>query len=99
MAATSGYAPPPSRSSRLSPSFPTGAFADSHGLEAAGASGAVRDRAGLERWIAAQVARGSGRIDSDILRDAYRAARAEDCAGCDAANRRGLAFRATAELA
>src|SRR3954468_16045910 len=83
----------------LSATFPTGAFSYSHGLEAAAASGAVHDRAGLETWIAAIVGRGSGRMDLDILRDAYRAVRAEDFAALDAANRRGAAYRATAELA
>ena len=83
----------------LSPSFPTGAFSYSHGLEAAAASGVVHDRTSLEGWIAAIVARGSGRIDADILCQAYRAARVGDEAGIDIANRRGLAFRATAELA
>jgi urease accessory protein len=83
----------------LSPTFPTGAFSYSHGLEAAAASGAIRDRGSLETWIAAIVGRGSGPIDADILRDAYRAMRAEDFAALDAANRRGAAYRATAELA
>jgi len=83
----------------LSPSFPIGAFSYSHGLEAAVASGAVRDRASLERWVTAIVAHGSGRIDADILCRAYRAASAGDVAALDDANRRGTAFRATAELA
>ncbi|HEX6441605.1 MAG TPA: urease accessory UreF family protein [Stellaceae bacterium] len=83
----------------LSPSFPTGAFSYSHGLEAAVASGAIHDRASLQSWIAAIVGRGSGRIDADILRDAYRAARTGDNAALDAASRRGIAYRATAELA
>ena len=83
----------------LSPSFPTGAFSYSHGLEAAAASDAVRDSASLETWIAAIVAQGSGRMDADILRDSYRAALAGDSMALDAANRRGTAYRATAELA
>ena len=83
----------------LSPSFPTGAFSYSHGLEAAVAAGAVHDRMTLQRWIAAIVAQGSGRIDADIVSDAYRAAEAGDCNALDAANRRGAAYRATAELA
>jgi urease accessory protein len=83
----------------LSPSFPVGAFSYSHGLEAAAASGVVHGRASLQAWIAAIVAQGSGRIDADILCQAYRAARAGDEAGIDGASRRGLAFRATAELA
>jgi urease accessory protein len=83
----------------LSPGFPTGAFSYSHGLEAAVADGTVRDRPSLEGWIAAIVAHGGGRIDADILRDAYRAAAAGDVAGLEAANRRGASYRATAELA
>jgi urease accessory protein len=83
----------------LSPSFPIGAFSYSHGLEAAVASGAVQDRASLQTWIAAIVAQGSGRIDADILSEAHRAAKAGNLAALDAANRRGIAFRATAELA
>jgi len=83
----------------LSPSFPVGAFSYSHGLEAAAAAEAVYDRATLQSWIAAIVAQGSGRIDADILCDSYRAAEAGDLAALDAVNRRGLAFRGTAELA
>ena len=83
----------------LSPSFPVGGFSYSHGLEAAAASGTVHDRATLHAWIAAIITRGSGRVDADILSQAYRAARAGDEAGIDAADWRGLAFRATAELA
>jgi urease accessory protein len=83
----------------LSPGFPTGAFAFSHGLEAAAASGAVRDRASLQRWIGMIVSSGSGRIDADILRDAHCAAMGDDIEALISANRRGLAFRATAEIA
>lgn len=83
----------------LSPSFPTGAFSYSHGLEAAAAGREVHDRTGLQTWIAAILAHGSGRMDADILREAHRAARAGDDAALLAVNRRGLAYRATAELA
>jgi urease accessory protein len=83
----------------LSPAFPTGGFSYSHGLEAAAADGAVRDRASLEVWIAAVVAKGSGRIDADLVCAAYRAAASDDAAALDAVNRRGVAYRATAELA
>ena len=83
----------------LSPGFPTGAFSYSHGLEAVAEAGAVYDRTTLQGWIAAIIEHGSGRIDTDILRDAYRAAEAGDPAALTAANRRGIAFRATSELA
>ncbi len=82
-----------------SPAFPIGAFSYSHGLEAAADAGAVRDRASLEAWIRAIIDQGSGRIDADILRDAWRAAMAGDDAALADANRRGCAYRATAELA
>jgi urease accessory protein len=82
-----------------SPSFPIGAFSYSHGLEAAVAAGTVHDRASLEAWTCAMVRHGSGRIDADLLRDAYRAAAARDAAAIATVNRRGAAYRATAELA
>ena len=83
----------------LSPGFPVGAFAFSHGLEAAVEGGQVHDRAGLQAWIAAVVIRGAGRIDADIVRNAHRAAVAGDLPALLETNRRGLAFRGTAELA
>jgi urease accessory protein len=83
----------------LSPGFPTGAFSYSHGLEAAAETGRVCDRMSLQGWIAAVVALGAGRVDADILRDAHQAAEANDIELLSGANRRGLAYRATAELA
>jgi urease accessory protein len=82
-----------------SPAFPTGAFSYSHGLEAAFADGAMHDRATLEAWIGAVIVHGSGRVDADIVRDAWRAADAGDDAALAEVNRRGSAYRATAELA
>jgi urease accessory protein len=83
----------------FSPMFPIGAFSYSHGLETAVANGSVHDRHSLQGWIAAVLAHGVGRIDAGILREAHWAALAADIEALDAANRRGLAFRATAELA
>ncbi len=83
----------------LSPGFPIGSFSYSHGIEAAVAAGAVNDRTSLQAWIRAVVAQGGGRIDADILRDAHDAALADDIEALCAANQRGLAYRATAELA
>ena len=57
----------------LSPSFPVGAFSYSHGIEAAVEAGCVGDRASLEAWVAAILRHGAGRIDADLLRDAWRA--------------------------
>ncbi len=81
----------------LSPGFPIGSFAFSHGLEAAAASGALRDRDSLQLWLSAILASGGGRVDADVLRDAHRASSAGDIRALMDANRRGVAFRATAE--
>jgi len=51
----------------LSPSFPIGGFAWSHGLETAIAIGAVSSAATLERWLAGILAEGSGRNDAILL--------------------------------
>src|SRR5215471_16845640 len=83
----------------FSPGFPIGAFGYSHGLESAAERGAVRDRETLQNWVAAILARGAGRIDADTLREAHRAASAADWESLTATNRRGLAFRATSEMA
>ena len=82
----------------LSPGFPIGAFSFSHGLEAAVESGAVVGRGALQQWIASVVAYGSGRVDADILRDAYRSAAASELTALVLVNRRGIAFRPTAEM-
>jgi urease accessory protein len=83
----------------LSPGFPIGAFSYSHGLEAAADQGTVHDRQTLQHWIEAVVALGAGRMDGDTLRSAHRAASAQDLVALGVANRRGLAFRATSEMA
>jgi urease accessory protein len=83
----------------LSPGFPIGAFSYSHGLEMAVESGAVSDAATLRGWISAILVRGGGRIDADILRDGHAAAKAGDVSALLCVNRRGLAYRGTAELA
>ncbi len=57
----------------LSPGYPVGAFAYSHGLERAVADGAVRDAATLQAWVGDVLARGSGRNDAILLAAAHRA--------------------------
>jgi urease accessory protein len=73
----------------LSPAFPVGAFAYSHGLEWAVEAGQVSDVATAQAWIADLLDCGSGRNDAVLLAAAYRAAAAGDA---DALSR-------TAELA
>lgn len=57
----------------LSPSYPVGAFAWSHGLEAAVARGDVRDADDLQAWLLAVLEQGAGRTDAILLCEAYRA--------------------------
>lgn len=51
----------------LSPAFPTGGFAYSHGLEAAIASGEVTEAAQLRQWLADVLEFGAGRQDAVLL--------------------------------
>ena len=83
----------------FSPGFPIGAFSYSHGLETAAERSIVHDRETLQRWVAAVLTQGAGRMDADTFRDAHRAASTHDLKALTAANRRGLAFRATSEMA
>jgi urease accessory protein len=51
----------------LSPSFPTGGFAYSHGLEAAIAQGQVTGADGVRCWLADVLSLGAGRQDAILL--------------------------------
>lgn len=57
---------------RLSPAFPVGSFAYSHGLEWAISSGEVTDPASLALWTADVLAEGTGRMDAVLLIHAMR---------------------------
>jgi urease accessory protein len=57
----------------LSPGFPTGAYAYSHGLEWAVEAGDVADPETLRAWLGDLLCHGSGRNDAILLRQAYRA--------------------------
>jgi urease accessory protein len=56
----------------LSPAFPTGAFAYSHGIEWAVESGDITDAATLQIWLDDVLRLGSGRCDAILLRLAHR---------------------------
>ena len=62
----------------LSPAFPVGAFAYSHGLEWAVEQGDVKDAATAEAWIADCLLYGAGRNDAILLKCAFEAARSND---------------------
>lgn len=83
----------------LSPSFPVGAFSYSHGLEYAVEAGLVRDGEQLTQWVEAVVLDGAGRLDADLLRNAWNAATADDEAAIADTIEWGNALRGTAEMA
>jgi urease accessory protein len=58
----------------LSPSFPTGAYAYSHGLERAVETGDIRDGETLRVWLEDVLTNGAGRSDTILLRHAHRGA-------------------------
>jgi urease accessory protein len=64
----------------LSPAFPTGGFAYSHGLEWAVEAGDVINGDTLQVWLTDILAHGAGRSDTILLRHAHRAAAAHDTA-------------------
>ncbi|MEL7115109.1 MAG: urease accessory UreF family protein [Pseudomonadota bacterium] len=57
----------------LSPAYPVGAFAYSHGLETAITDGAVTDKASLQDWITDILQHGGGYNDALFLAAAYHA--------------------------
>ncbi len=69
----------------LSPAWPTGAFAFSHGLEWAIVAGDVDDAETLRDWIADCLAHGSGRCDAILLAAAWRDPASEEVADFAAA--------------
>lgn len=75
----------------LSPAFPVGAFAYSHGLEQVIVDGGVQDADTLLEWLTTLVTHGSGRADAILLAAAHKA---DDPKAVDAAAR---AFAAGAE--
>ncbi len=62
----------------LSPAFPTGAFAHSHGLEWATEAGDITDRPTALAWTDALLRHGDLRSDAILLRHAHRAAAHND---------------------
>ncbi len=75
----------------LSPAFPVGAFAFSHGLETAIRDQLVSDGSELEIWLHDLLEFGSGRTDAVLLANAYKAA------APDAVQSAALAFQPSSE--
>lgn len=81
----------------LSPAFPTGAFAYSHGLEWAIEAGDITDEASLTDWLGDLLTYGSLRSDAVLLALAHCASQANDDAALITLAELGAAFAPTAE--
>lgn len=64
----------------LSPAFPLGGFAFSHGLDQAVAAGDIHDAATFDGWLRAVLLHGAGRSDAILLALAHRGSDAVDLA-------------------
>jgi urease accessory protein len=78
----------------LSPAFPVGAFAYSHGLETVIQSGGIATAEALQDWLADVLEHGSGRNDCILLRAAYCCATVDEL---EEVNRFAIAVSASAE--
>jgi urease accessory protein len=81
----------------MSPGFPTGAFAYSHGLEWVAGANTVRDRQSLSAWLVDLVEHGALRNDLVLLAEAWRATDTRDASRLAQAAELGLALQPTAE--
>ena len=78
----------------LSPAFPIGSFAYSHGLEWAIEAGHINDEPTLQNWLQDLIALGSGRSDAILVSLAYCA---EDRPALKSLNDLALAFAPSSE--
>jgi urease accessory protein len=81
----------------LSPSFPVGSFAYSHGLEWAVESGDVADAASLGAWLGDLLAFGAPRNDAILFALAFRAAATGDAVAVADLNRLAVALAGSSE--
>lgn len=83
----------------LSPGFPVGAYTYSHGLEFAVEENLITDRETTTRWIEGIVRHGTGRMDADLFRLAWEAAREQNDDRLAWAVERADVLRGTGEMA
>ncbi len=81
----------------LSPAFPVGSFAYSHGLEWAVEAGDVVDVRSLREWLADLAAFGAPRMDAALFAAAHRAAEAADWRSLNELNELAIALAGSAE--
>ena len=82
----------------VSPALPVGAYSYSQGLEAIVDSGAIRDAASAQRWIADVMALSLAGMEAPVLLRLMEAWRTGDAAGVARWNREFIASREGAEL-
>jgi urease accessory protein len=83
----------------LSPNYPVGAFAYSHGLEYAVEAGRVAAAGDLIEWIETVLLYGTGRTDGVLFRESYVATEKQDWTALDEVIQLGAAFQPSAEIA
>jgi len=83
----------------MSPAYPVGGFAFSHGLEWAVERGDVRSKDDLLDYVGVVIERGGGRCDLAFLAAAWRAAQAEDDQALNEIADLSAAWRGSAEFA
>ena len=82
----------------LSPTYPVGAYAYSHGLEWAAEAGDITGETSLAAWLTDVLEHGAGRNDAILLAAAYRGATAGDPAAVADVNDLALALAPSQEL-
>jgi urease accessory protein len=82
----------------LSPAYPVGAYAYSHGLEWATDAGEIADETSLAAWLADVLEHGAGRSDAILLAAAHRAAAVGDPVALIEVNDLALAVAPSQEL-
>lgn len=82
----------------LSPGFPVGAFAYSHGIETAVETNKIYDPDSLLFWIKSVLEFGTGRADAIIFCAAWRATNSQNMSALFDVAARAAALRSTAEL-
>lgn len=81
----------------LSPGYPVGAFAYSHGIEWAVEDGAVTDRDGLAHWLKDLLSHGGGWTDAVLFAQAWQAAEVGDATTLAEINDLAVALCPTSE--
>ena len=83
----------------LSPSFPTGSYSYSHGVEWAVEAGHIHDRKSLVDWLDADLRYGSGRNEAIFFIEGWRCAMVDNRAKLFEVAKLAAAFRGTSEFA